>query len=72
LIIVGFADSVEMGAFLAASGRFNASSAAASANEIDAKAIDRSKKAHFNLSKATDAPHAQTQRRNLLNFANPR
>ncbi|MBG0798656.1 hypothetical protein IYX23_13355 [Methylocystis sp. L43] len=47
MIIVGFADNAEMGAFLVASGRFNASSAAASANEIDTKAIDLSKKAHF-------------------------
>ena len=47
LIIVGFADSVEMGAFLVASERVDASSAAASANEIDARAIDLSKKAHF-------------------------
>jgi hypothetical protein len=46
LIIVGFADSAAMGAFLI-SGRVDASSAAASANEIDAKAIDLSKKAHF-------------------------
>ncbi|MGJ0532581.1 MAG: hypothetical protein ACR65W_04805 [Methylocystis sp.] len=47
LIIVGFADSAVMGAFLIASGRVDASSAAASANEIDAKAMDLSKKAHF-------------------------
>ncbi|WP_244435061.1 hypothetical protein [Methylocystis sp. SC2] len=47
LIIVGFADSVAIGAFLVAVGRVDASSAAASANEIDAKAIDLSKKAHF-------------------------
>ncbi|MFA6205050.1 MAG: hypothetical protein WC689_02465 [Methylocystis sp.] len=47
LIIVGFADSAATGAFLIASGRVDASSAAASANEIDAKAIDLSKKAQF-------------------------
>jgi hypothetical protein len=47
LIIVGFADSAAMGAFLIASGRVGASSAAASANEIDAKTIDLSNKAHF-------------------------